>query len=75
MPRDMTKQSLYLPEEMLKEIDEEAKRLERSRSWVVTRAWKLARGKVGKMASSDPDKQFDDTAHEDLRESGEDNHQ
>jgi len=60
---------------MLKEIDEEAERLERSRSWVVTRAWKLARDEIRKMSSSEPDKQFDDTGHEKLRESGEDNHQ
>ncbi len=37
------KQSLYFPAEMLDEIAAEARRLDRSMSWVVQRAWKLAR--------------------------------
>jgi len=56
MSEDMTKQSLYFPEGMLKEITEEAKRLERSKSWVVAHAWKLARGTIRKMSASDPGK-------------------
>jgi uncharacterized small protein (TIGR04563 family) len=45
------KQSLYFPEEMLVEIRAEAERLDRSLSWVVQRAWKLARGQVRAMPS------------------------
>ncbi len=37
------KQSLYFPEEMLKEIGEEATRQDRSLSWMVQKAWKFAR--------------------------------
>jgi uncharacterized small protein (TIGR04563 family) len=37
------KQSLYFPENMLQEIAAEAKRLDRSVSWVVQGAWKGAR--------------------------------
>lgn len=48
------KQSLYFPEEMLVEIREEAARLDRSLSWVVQRAWKLARKQVRAMPG-DPD--------------------
>jgi uncharacterized small protein (TIGR04563 family) len=48
------KQSLYFPEEMLVEIREEATRLDRSLSWVVQRAWKLARNRIRAMPS-DPD--------------------
>jgi uncharacterized small protein (TIGR04563 family) len=48
------KQSLYFPEEMLVEIREEAVRLERSLSWIVQRAWKVARKEVRAMPS-DPD--------------------
>ena len=39
---DKRKQSLYFPEEMLKEIQEEANRQDRSLSWVVQQAWKIA---------------------------------
>jgi uncharacterized small protein (TIGR04563 family) len=56
MTEDMNKQSLYFPIEVLNEIGEEAKRLERSKSWVVTHAWKLARSKIKKMSASDPGK-------------------
>jgi uncharacterized small protein (TIGR04563 family) len=35
---------------MLKEIEHEAARLERSVSWVVQRAWKLARDELKKIA-------------------------
>ncbi|MGE0872998.1 MAG: TIGR04563 family protein [Kofleriaceae bacterium] len=40
---DKRKQSLYFPEDMLKEIQHEAARLDRSLSWVVQKSWKLAR--------------------------------
>ena len=48
---DKRKQSLYFPEEMLKEIQEEANRQDRSLSWVVQRAWKVARQDVRKLPS------------------------
>ena len=48
---DKRKQSLYFPESMLQEIKEEAARLDRSLSWVVQRAWKLARNDVRKIPS------------------------
>lgn len=43
---DKRKQSLYFPEEMLTEIQTQATRLDRSLSWVVQQAWKIARGKL-----------------------------
>ena len=46
------KQSLYFPEEMLAEIVEEARRLDRSLSWVVQRAWKIAHSDIKKLPSS-----------------------
>ena len=46
------KQSLYFPESMLVEIQQEASRLQRSLSWVVQRAWKVAREDVKKMPGS-----------------------
>ncbi len=45
---DNRKQSLYFPEEMLNEIRTEAERLERSLSWCLQRAWKLARKELAK---------------------------
>ena len=48
---DKRKQSLYFPESMLQEIKEEAARLDRSLSWVVQRAWKLARLDIKKLPS------------------------
>jgi uncharacterized small protein (TIGR04563 family) len=54
MPSDKTdkrKQSLYFPETMLEEIKVEAGRLNRSLSWVVQRAWKVARQDVKKLPS------------------------
>jgi uncharacterized small protein (TIGR04563 family) len=43
---DKRKQSLYFPEEMLKEIQQEAARLDRSLSWVVQQGWKIARERI-----------------------------
>lgn len=45
---DKRKQSLYFPEEMLNEIRAEAARLDRSLSWLLQRAWKLARVELAK---------------------------
>jgi uncharacterized small protein (TIGR04563 family) len=51
---DKRKQSLYFPEATLEEIASEARRLDRSLSWVVQRAWKTARDDIKKMPSTDP---------------------
>jgi uncharacterized small protein (TIGR04563 family) len=52
--QDRRKQSLYFPEEMLQEIAAEAKRLDRSLSWVVQRAWKAAKVEIKKLPSTGP---------------------
>jgi uncharacterized small protein (TIGR04563 family) len=46
------KQSLYFPENMLVEIQAEAKRLDRSISWIVQQAWKIGRPELTKMPSA-----------------------
>ena len=46
---DKRKQSLYFPEDMLREIETEAQRLDRSLSWVVQHAWKLARAQMARI--------------------------
>jgi uncharacterized small protein (TIGR04563 family) len=48
---DKRKQSLYFPEEMLKEIQDEANRQDRSLSWIVQQAWRIARGEIKKFPS------------------------
>ena len=42
------KRSFYFPEKMLREIVSEARRLDRSISWVVQRAWKAAQRDIKK---------------------------
>jgi len=43
---DKRKQSLYFPEDMLQEITAEAARQDRSLSWIVQKAWKIARKEI-----------------------------
>lgn len=46
--RDPRKQCLYLEVGVADEVDAEAKRLDRSRSWIMQRAWKIARERLKK---------------------------
>lgn len=46
------KQSLYFPEEMLAEMQREARRQDRSLSWIVQQAWKVARRDLRKIPSA-----------------------
>ncbi|RKH43899.1 TIGR04563 family protein [Corallococcus sicarius] len=48
---DHRKQSLYFPEDMLEEIQREANRQDRSLSWIVQQAWKVARADIRRMPS------------------------
>ena len=48
---DKRKQSLYFPEEMLKEIQDEANRQDRSLSWIVQQAWRIARSEIMRFPS------------------------
>ena len=48
---DKKKQSLYFPEDMLKEIVSEATRQDRSLSWIVQRAWKASRKDIKSIPS------------------------
>lgn len=48
---DKRKQSLYFPEDMLQEIIAEAARLDRSLSWIMQRAWQIARKDLRKIPS------------------------
>jgi uncharacterized small protein (TIGR04563 family) len=58
---DKRKQSLYFPEEMLKEIGAEATRQDRSLSWIMQKAWKVARKDLMSIPSvNDPAVRSDD---------------
>jgi uncharacterized small protein (TIGR04563 family) len=46
---DRRKQSLYFPEEMLREIQDQATRQDRSLSWIMQQAWRAARGTMGNL--------------------------
>ena len=48
---DKRKQSLYFPEDMLTEIQNEANRQDRSLSWIVQPAWKIARTEITRFPS------------------------
>jgi uncharacterized small protein (TIGR04563 family) len=48
---DKRNQSLYFPEDMLKEIQIEAKRQDRSLSWIVQQAWRIARNEIMRFPS------------------------
>ncbi|HEY6001580.1 MAG TPA: TIGR04563 family protein [Anaeromyxobacter sp.] len=50
---DKRKQSLYFPDEMLREIQGEATRQDRSLSWIVQQAWKAARAQIAKIPGRD----------------------
>ena len=52
-PTDKRKQSLYFSEEMLREIQAEATRQDRSLSWIVQQAWRAARGRIAAMPGID----------------------
>ena len=43
---DKRKQSVYFPVDMLDEIQREALRQDRTVSWIVQRAWKIARDEI-----------------------------
>jgi len=53
MATEKQKQSLYFPEDMLREIMKESTRLDRSLSWTVQQAWRLARAEVRRFPSVD----------------------
>ena len=51
---DKRKQSLYFPEDVLAEIEKEAIPQDRSLSWVVQQAWRIARPKIASIPGMNP---------------------
>jgi len=52
---DKRKQSLYFPEEMLSDIKKEALRQDRSLSWIVQQAWRIAKDEIRRFPSINTD--------------------
>lgn len=50
---DKRKQSLYFPDKMLREIQAEAVRQDRSLSWIVQQAWKIAQPTIARYPAID----------------------
>jgi uncharacterized small protein (TIGR04563 family) len=50
---DQCRQNIYFQNKILAEIVAEAQRLDRSMSWVVQRAWKIAAGEIKKIEGRD----------------------
>lgn len=48
---DKRKRSLYFPDNILREMQSEAKRQERSLSWIVQYAWRIARSEMMRLPS------------------------
>ena len=48
---DKRKRSLYFPDNILREMQLEAKRQERSLSWIVQYAWRVARAELMRLPS------------------------
>ncbi len=51
------KQSLYFPEKILDEIKAQAIRQDRSLSWIVQQAWRLAREKLKQIPSANEERE------------------
>ncbi len=66
MSTEKQKQSLYFPEDMLREVMAESNRLDRSLSWTVQQAWRIARAEILKFPAADrlppPQRRPDDAA-------------
>lgn len=57
---DKRKQSLYFPNKMLQEIQHEALRQDRSLSWIMQKAWKIAYPELKRFPSINEDDDIED---------------
>lgn len=64
MASDKRKQSLYFPEDYLDEIREESLRQDRSMSWVVQKAWEIARDTIKQFPAANDYLQGEDDEQE-----------
>jgi uncharacterized small protein (TIGR04563 family) len=62
---DKRKRSLYFPDTILREMQSEAKRQERSLSWIVQYAWRIARAELMRLPSVGDSSFHDSDDHDD----------
>ena len=48
------KRSIYIPDQIITELEKEAKRQDRTLSWLIKRAWLESRDKIKKYPSGNP---------------------
>lgn len=61
---DKRKRSLYFPDNILREMQSEAKRQERSLSWIVQYAWRIARAELMRLPSVGEESAFQAEGHD-----------
>jgi uncharacterized small protein (TIGR04563 family) len=71
---DKRKRSLYFPDNILREMQSEAKRQERSLSWIVQYAWRIARAELMRLPSVGDSDFRDEDEHMDHGEEVEGSH-
>lgn len=49
---DKRKQSIYLPDDVLVELKTEAARTDRSISWLVQQAWRVAKARIAELPTA-----------------------
>ena len=52
MAGETRRQNLYFPADMLEEIQREGQRQDRTISWLIQQAWKVARGELKRIPST-----------------------
>lgn len=65
--RPTRRQALYFPAEMLEEIQRESRRQDRSISWLIQQAWKIARGEMRRVPGTTdfiPNVEYDSVPHD-----------
>lgn len=67
---DKRKRSLYFPDNILREMQLEAKRQERSLSWIVQYAWRVARAELMRLPSVGSSGYREDDGADDLEDHG-----
>jgi uncharacterized small protein (TIGR04563 family) len=58
---DKRKQSIYLPDDVLLDLRSEANRTDRSLSWLIQQAWKMARANIADLPTIP---KHEDVAHQ-----------
>lgn len=58
MAINTVRQGLYVPKQMAQDLAREAKRLQRSKSWLMQRAWRIARERIAEFPPVEDDEEL-----------------